>query len=123
VAVAFRIAGGGTFRSARPALSALARTWSPALLLGLLSQRTRRAAALTLVVPALCDWVTDRETLDPLRYVALHVADDLAYGTGVWVGSARCGTVVPLMPRVSWRSRVWSSEALRQGLDDRPGGA
>jgi mycofactocin system glycosyltransferase len=122
VAVAFRIAGVGTFRSARPALSGLARTWSPALLLGLLSRRTRRAAALTLVIPALRDWVTDRETLDPLRYVALHVADDLAYGTGVWVGSARCGTFAPLMPRVSWRSRVWSSEALRQGLDDRRGG-
>jgi mycofactocin system glycosyltransferase len=122
VAVAFRIAGVGTFRSARPALSGLARTWSPALLLGLVSRRTRRAAAFTLVIPALGDWVMDREALDPLRYVALHVADDLAYGTGVWVGSARSRTLVPLLPRVSWRSRVWSSEALRQGLDGRRGG-
>jgi hypothetical protein len=122
VAVASRIAGGGTVRSALPALSGVARTWSPALLLGLLSRRTRRAAALTLVVPALRDWAADRETLDPLRYVALHVADDVAYGTGVWVGSARSRTVVPLRPRVSWRSRVWSSEALRRGLDGRRGG-
>jgi mycofactocin system glycosyltransferase len=122
VAVAFRIAGGGTFRSARPALSGLARTWSPALLLGLSSRRTRRAAVLTLVVPALRDWVMDRQSLDPLRYVALHVADDLAYGIGVWVGSARSGTFRPLLPRVSWRSRVWSSEALRQGLDGRRDG-
>jgi mycofactocin system glycosyltransferase len=122
VAVAFRIAGVGTFRSARPALSGLARTWSPALLLGLLSRRTRRAAALTLVVPALRDWVMDREALDPLRYVALHVADDVAYGAGVWVGCARSRTFVPLLPRVSWRSRVWSSEALRQGLDGGRGG-
>jgi mycofactocin system glycosyltransferase len=119
VAVAFRIAGVGTFRSARPAVSGLARTWSPALLLGLLSRRTRRAAALTLVVPALRDWVTDRDALDPLRYVALHVADDAAYGAGVWFGSVRSRTLVPVLPRVSWRSRVWSSEALRRGLDGR----
>jgi mycofactocin system glycosyltransferase len=119
VAVASQIAGGGTLRSALPALSGVARTWSPALLLGLLSRRTRLAAALTLVVPAVRDWATDRETLDPLRYVALHVADDAAYGTGVWVGSARSRTLVPLLPRVALRSRVWSSEALRQGLDGR----
>ena len=122
VAVAFRIAGGGTFRSALPALSGVARTWSPALVLGLLSRRTRKAAALTLVVPALRDWVMDRETLDPLRYIALHVADDLAYGIGVWVASARSRTLIPLLPRVSWRSRVWSSQALRQVLDGRRGG-
>jgi mycofactocin system glycosyltransferase len=122
VTVASRIAGGGTIRSALPALSGVARTWSPALVLGLLSRRTRLAAALALVVPAVRDWTTDRETLDPLRYVALHVADDAAYGTGVWVGSARSRTFVPLLPRVSWRSRVWSSVALRQGLDGRRGG-
>jgi mycofactocin system glycosyltransferase len=117
VAVASRIAGGGTVRSALPALSGIARTWSPVLLLGLLSRRTRRAAVLTLVAPALRDWATDRDSLDPLRYVVLHVADDAAYGIGVWVGSARSRTFGPLLPRVSWRSRVWSSEALRRGLD------
>jgi mycofactocin system glycosyltransferase len=122
VAIASRIAGGGTVRSALPALSGLARTWSPALLLGLSSRRTRRAAALILVVPAIRDWLTDRDALDPLRYVALHVADDAAYGSGVWFGSVRARTFVPLLPRVSWRSRVWSSEALRQGLEARRGG-
>jgi mycofactocin system glycosyltransferase len=122
VAVASRIAGGGTVRSALPALSAVARTWSPVLLLGLLSRRTRRAAALTLMVPAVRDWATDRHALDPVRYVALHVVDDAAYGTGVWVSSARSRTLAPLVPRVSWRSRVWSAEALRRGLDSRRGG-
>jgi hypothetical protein len=122
VAVASRIAGGGTVRSALPALSAAARTWSPALLFALLSRHTRRAAALTLVVPAVRDWATERGTLDPLRYVALHVADDAAYATGVWVGSARSRTLVPLLPRVSWRSRVWSSDALREGLNVGRGG-
>ena len=61
--------------------------WSPALVLGLGWRRTRRAAALALLVPALDDWVADRAAdLDPFRYAALHVADDVAYGSGVWLG-------------------------------------
>ena len=122
VAVAFRIAGGGTVRAARPALAGIARTWSPAPLVGLLSRRTRRAAAFALVVPAVCDWADDRETLDPLRYTALHLADDVSYGIGVWAGCARARTVVPLLPRVSLRSRVWSSRSLHEGLGNGGGG-
>ncbi len=116
VAVAGRIAGGGTARSALPALGTLVRAWSPALLLGLASRRTRKAAALALLIPAVRDWANDPGTLDPLRYTALHVADDAAYGAGVWAGCARARTVVPLVPRVSWRSRVWSSRQLRRNL-------
>jgi hypothetical protein len=122
VAVASRIAGGGTVRGALPALAGLTRTWSPALLFGLLFRRTRRAAALALIVPAVRDWAADRDTLDPVRYVALHVADDASYATGVWLGCARSRTPVPLVPRVSWRSRVWSSKALRGGLEGRRDG-
>ena len=116
VAVATHIAGGGTARSAVPALGGLARAWSPALLLGLAFRRTRRASALALLVPAVKDWADNPEALDPLPYIALHVADDAAYGAGVWAGCARARTVVPLLPRVSWRSRVWSSRSLRDDL-------
>ena len=116
VAVATHIAGGGTVRSALPALGSLARAWSPALVLGLAFRRTRTASALALLVPALGDWAPDRETLDPVRAVALHVADDAAYGLGVWVGCARERTLVPLIPRISWRARVWSPRALREEL-------
>jgi hypothetical protein len=116
VAVAARIAGGGTARSALPALGNLARAWSPALLLGLTSRRTRKAAALALLVPALWDWADNPGALDPVRYAALHVADDAAYGAGVWAGCARARTLVPLVPRISWSSRVWSSRSLRRNL-------
>ena len=64
VAVATHIAGGGTVRSAVPALGALARAWSPALVLGLAFRRTRAASALALLVPALADWDSGRETRD-----------------------------------------------------------
>ena len=116
VAVALRIAGVGTARSAVPTLGNLARSWSPVLLLGLAFRRTRRAAALALLVPAVTDWAENPEALDPVRYGALHVADDAAYGAGVWVGCARARTLVPLVPRVTWRSRVWSSRSLRTTL-------
>jgi mycofactocin system glycosyltransferase len=122
VAVAARIAGGGTARGALPALGNLARAWSPALLLGLASRRTRKAAALALLVPAVRDWADNPGTLDPVRYVALHVADDVAYGAGVWIGSARARTLVPLVPHVSWSSRVWSSRSLRRNLSGRTEG-
>ena len=54
---------------------------------------------------------------------AVHVADDVAYGAGVWVGCARERTLVPLVPRVSWRSRVWSSPTLHKELAAGGGGA
>ncbi len=116
VAVATHIAGGGTVRAAVPALGSLARAWSPALVLGLAFRRTRTASALALLVPALGDWAPERATQDPVRAVGVHVADDAAYGLGVWVGCARQRTLVPLIPRVSWRSRVWSPGALRHEL-------
>ena len=62
-------------------------------------------------VPALVDWWRDRHRtgLDPLRYVALHLADDVAYGTGVWAGCGRERTIAPLVPDLrSWPGRrVW----------------
>jgi mycofactocin system glycosyltransferase len=116
VGVAAHIAGGGTVRAAVPALGSLTRAWSPALVLALAFRRTRAAAALALLVPALADWATDRRAIDPVRAAAVHVADDVAYGTGVWVGCARERTLVPLVPRISWRARVWTARALRTEL-------
>jgi mycofactocin glycosyltransferase len=114
--VAGRIAGGGTAKSALPALSGLARAWSPALLLGLCWRRTRRAAALALLAPAAGDWIAARGALDPVRFGALHVADDLAYGSGVWLGCLRARTLAPLLPRIELRARVWSTRSLRAQL-------
>jgi mycofactocin system glycosyltransferase len=116
VKVAGRIAGGGTVKSALPALSGLARAWSPALLLGLGWRKTRPAATLALLGPAAADWVSERGGLDPFRYAALHVADDVAYGSGVWLGCVRARTLAPLLPRVEFRARMWSSRSLRTQL-------
>jgi mycofactocin glycosyltransferase len=119
VKVAGRIAGGGTARSALPALSGLTRAWSPALLLALCWRKTRPAAALALLAPAAGDWLGARRALDPVRYVALHVADDVAYGSGVWLGCLRARTLAPLLPRIELRTRTWSTRSLRTQLGER----
>ena len=41
---------------------------------------------------------TRRPTLDPLRFIAFAVVDDVAYGAGVWTGALRARTIRPLRP-------------------------
>jgi mycofactocin system glycosyltransferase len=114
--VAARIAGGGTAKSALPSLAGLLRAWAPLCGVGLLFRRTRRASALALLAPALNDWITDPGELDLAQFAALHVADDLAYASGVWRGCLRARTIRPLLPRISLRARVWSTRSLRTSL-------
>jgi mycofactocin system glycosyltransferase len=116
VAVATRIAGGGTAKAFLPALGHVARAWSPALVLGLAFRRTRQASALALLLPALKDWAAGPDAADLWSYLALHVADDAAYGAGLWAGCVREKTAEPLVPRVSWRSAWLSARALRDRL-------
>lgn len=66
--------------------------------------RGRRAAIASLVVgPALTEWLRNRTTLDPARFVVGRLADDIAYGAGVWAGSIRHRTTGPLVPQIRWR--------------------
>jgi mycofactocin system glycosyltransferase len=116
VHVATKIAGGGTVKSALPALGGLTRAWAPVMALGLCWRRTRRAAGLALLVPAVGDWAASHGDLDPVRYAALHVADDLAYGAGVWRSCLKERTLAPLLPRLAFKARVWSTSSLRTQL-------
>jgi mycofactocin glycosyltransferase len=118
--LAAQIAGGGTVKSALPALGGVTRAWSPALALALCFRRTRRAAALALVAPAVAQWAKDPGGLDPVRASVCHVADDVAYGAGVWAGCLQARTARPLIPRISFRTRVWSQSALARQLRGQP---
>jgi mycofactocin system glycosyltransferase len=78
---------------------------APLLLAGLL-RRGHRAAALALLAgPGLAAWFIRRPPLDPLRYVAAAIADDVAYGAGVWAGCIQHRTIAPLRPVVRWPTR------------------
>jgi mycofactocin system glycosyltransferase len=103
--LALRVAAGGTVAAARGVASATTRPWWPLALTGaLVSRRVRRAVVLAAVVPGLVEWATRRPRLDPLRYLALRVIDDAAYGTGVWRGARRERTLDPLRPEIRpWR--------------------
>ena len=63
----------------------------------------RRAAAASLVLgPPLTAWSARRRSLDPVRYVLGHLADDVAYGTGVWAGALRARSLAPVRPVIAW---------------------
>jgi len=63
----------------------------------------RRAAAGSLLLgPPLAAWSARRRSLDPVRYVLGHLADDLAYGTGVWAGALRARSAAPVRPVIAW---------------------
>jgi mycofactocin glycosyltransferase len=80
-----------------------AATMLAAPAVGLLATRSRKGAVAALalvVIPPVVDWVRRRPDLDPARWVVACVADDLAYGAGVWTGCLRSCSVGPLLPAV-----------------------
>ncbi|GAB2478219.1 mycofactocin biosynthesis glycosyltransferase MftF [Jatrophihabitans fulvus] len=90
---------GQTFLGTARAATQLA---APLLLAALRPRATRAGAIAVLAVPPLVAWrrAGGRTTgLDPVRFAALALADDLAYGAGVITGCLRHRTTVPLRPR------------------------
>lgn len=64
----------------------------------------RRAAAGSLLLgPPLTVWAAGPRTLDPARFALGRLADDVAYGVGVWSGCVRERTTAPVRPVIAWR--------------------
>ncbi len=103
-AEAARLTGYGHLFAGRQVANAITRAWWPLVVpLALVSKRARRILAAAALVPPLIDWVQQRPPLDPLRYIALRVLDDAAYGFGLWQGAIRRHTAEPLLPDfTSW---------------------
>jgi mycofactocin system glycosyltransferase len=101
-AVAARYAGLGNLHAGRILASGLTRTWWPlSLAAALVSRRARRVLVAAVVVPAAIDWWRDRPPLDPVRYLALRIVDDVAYGTGVWQGCVAERDTTALRPDIT----------------------
>ncbi|HXW34369.1 MAG TPA: mycofactocin biosynthesis glycosyltransferase MftF [Acidimicrobiales bacterium] len=102
-----RITGTGHAMAGRLIGHAIRRVWWPvALAASLPSRRVRRVIAAAFVIPPLIEWVTRRPKMNPVRWCAMRVADDLSYGAGVWVGCWRERSLAPLLPDFSnWPGR------------------
>ncbi len=70
-----------------------------AVLAGKGGRRTLSALVLV-VVPPVVEWVRRRPVLDLPRWVVASVADDIAYGAGVWTGCLRSRSWGPLIPAI-----------------------
>jgi len=99
-----RLAGWGHWMAGRQIAEAMTRSWWPiTLVVAMAVPRVRRTAAVALLAPALADWWRERPPLDPFRYVALRVLDDVAYGAGVWASGVRARNLGALVPDLrSW---------------------
>lgn len=100
--VAARMAGVGHLWAGRAMSEALRRPWWPAAALGLwaLPPGPRRRLAAGLIAPLIVDWRSAGRPVDLATWVGLRLADDVAYGTGVIVGSLRARTWKALAPRL-----------------------
>jgi len=80
------------------ALSMLA---APAVVAGAFRRRRWAATAgLLMAMPPVVDWWRRRPPLDPVRWSVASVADDMAYGAGVWLGCLGEGSFGPLLPKL-----------------------
>jgi mycofactocin glycosyltransferase len=78
----------------------------------------RRAAAASLLIgPVANAWQQHRPAVDPVRFALGHIADDIAYGAGVWAGCARELTLAPVTPVISWRPLRVTGPASQQGRE------
>jgi len=62
----------------------------------------RLAAASLLAGPPLADWAAHRDA-HPLQQVAVTLADQAAYGAGVYAGCLRERLITPVLPAVAWQ--------------------
>lgn len=83
---------------------------TPVLAAGLFARRPHRrrwerraVCAMLLLAPALDSWRTQGRPRGLTRHVVGQLAQEIAYGAGVWVGCARARTLRPVRP--AWRRR------------------
>jgi mycofactocin system glycosyltransferase len=103
--VAREMAAGGTVAAGRLLGTALIRAWWPVTLPAAIAVRRLRVplAGLALAAPVI-EWRERRPAMDPVRYCAARLLDDVAYCSGLWRGCIRHRTARPLAPRLWWWS-------------------
>jgi mycofactocin glycosyltransferase len=88
---------------------------APLLVLAGLRRRWRAGVASLVLGPPLVAWAGQWRRLDPVRFVLGWLADQLAYGAGVWRGCVGHRTTIPLRP-------VLARRTVRTEVDRAPSG-
>jgi mycofactocin glycosyltransferase len=103
-----RLAGLGHLYAGRQVANSITRVWWPvALVVAMFVRRSRLPLAAAATGPALLDWVARRGPLDPVRYVGLRMADDIAYGAGAWAGAIDQRSLAALAPKfTNWPGKA-----------------
>jgi mycofactocin system glycosyltransferase len=103
-----RLAGLGHLYAGRQVASAITRVWWPlALVVAVFVRRARLPLVGAATIPPLLDWLARRSSIDPVRYVGLRLADDVAYGTGVWLGAIEQRSLGALAPKfTNWPGKA-----------------
>lgn len=100
-AIAFRLAGRGNLFAIRSIATSITRVWWPvAATVALLSRRWRRVALIAVVIRLVDDRSEAGGDLDPLTRATIRLADDVAYGYGVWKGSLSKRRFGALRPQI-----------------------
>ncbi len=98
--LALHLAGKGNIYAGRTIASAMTRSWWPlSVLAALFLRRSRHAVVAAIILPSVWSWWKKKPKLDPLTYCTLRLADDVAYGTGVWKGVIARRNIGALKPR------------------------
>jgi hypothetical protein len=80
-----------------------------------LARTARRLALASLIAgPPAAEWLRNRPGLDPARFALWYLADEAAYGAGVYRGALTERTAAPLLPRIAWRPLPRPGEPSRQ---------
>jgi mycofactocin system glycosyltransferase len=96
-----QLAAEGQLAAGRSLAGALTRAWWPlAAAAALVHPPSRRPLLAAALLPPLTRWMRDRPPLGILSWSALHLADDLAYGAGVWAGVVGERSLTALAPAV-----------------------
>ncbi|HEY5097307.1 MAG TPA: mycofactocin biosynthesis glycosyltransferase MftF [Acidimicrobiales bacterium] len=79
---------------------ALTTVVGPVVAGALRRRRWVATAGLLMALPPVVDWWRRRPALDPVRWTVASLADDMAYGAGVWLGCLGEGSFGPLVPKL-----------------------
>ena len=98
VTEAVRLGGRGQLWAARRILAVLRREWWPVLAAASVTRRGRRVGLVVLLVAAVDSRRSRPAGVSRLRWLGLALADDAAYGAGLWsavMSSRRFGALAP----------------------------